>query len=55
MTGGGFGGSAIALIPSDQVGPTVRTVLSSFEQRGFAEPVPRLVYPSDGARPVSQG
>ncbi len=55
MTGGGFGGSAIALIPSDLVGRSVRTVLSSFEQRGFAEPVPRMVNPSDGARPVSQG
>ncbi|MET0865970.1 MAG: galactokinase [Nakamurella sp.] len=55
MTGGGFGGSAIALIPSNLVGQSIRAVLAAFDQHGFAEPVPRMVNPSDGARSVSQG
>lgn len=50
MTGGGFGGSAIALVPAGLVGDVVRAVRASFEQQGFAEPVPRIVNPSEGAR-----
>ena len=52
MTGGGFGGSVIALIPSPLVGQVVRAVMAAFASRGFAEPVPRIVNPSDGAHRV---
>jgi galactokinase len=55
MTGGGFGGSAIALVPTNKVGQVVRSVTSAFAERGFAEPVPRMVNPSDGARSVRHG
>jgi len=53
MTGGGFGGSVIALIPSPLVGQVARSVMAAFETHGFAEPVPRLVNPSDGAHKVN--
>jgi galactokinase len=55
MTGGGFGGSAIALVPSGSAGTVVRQVTAAFERRGFAAPVPRLVHPADGAHPVPAG
>lgn len=55
MTGGGFGGSTIALVPTNKVGQVVRSVTSTFSGRGFAEPVPRIVNPSDGARSVRLG
>jgi galactokinase len=55
MTGGGFGGSAIALVPTNKVGQVVRSVTSTFSGRGIAEPVPRIVNPSDGARSVRLG
>ncbi len=52
MTGGGFGGSVIALTPSPAVETTVREVMLAFADHGFAEPVPRVVHPSSGARPL---
>jgi galactokinase len=53
MTGGGFGGSTIALVPTPLLGSVTRAVMYAFQQRGFAEPVPRIVNPSDGARPIT--
>ena len=50
MTGGGFGGSAIALVPSALTDHVTRAVTSAFERHGFTEPVARVVSPSDGAR-----
>ena len=50
MTGGGFGGSAIALVRVDRVQATIDTVTSAFAARGFAGPVPRIVRPAQGAR-----
>ncbi len=50
MTGGGFGGSAIALVPSDRVDAVTAAVTTAFADRGFAAPVPRLVRPAQGAR-----
>ena len=38
MTGGGFGGSAIALVADDAVGPTTRAVEQAFRDHGFAAP-----------------
>ncbi len=49
MTGGGFGGSAIALLPADLVDGAIASVTTAFAANGFAAPVPRLVRPADGA------
>jgi galactokinase len=38
MTGGGFGGSVIALLDADRVGPCMQAVRTTFADRGFAEP-----------------
>ena len=49
MTGGGFGGSAIALIHQEDE-QTVRTgVLDAFERSGFRAPQLFTVLPSAGA------
>jgi galactokinase len=52
MTGGGFGGCAIALVHRDQAEPLAAQVVQVFADRGWTEPVPFTVRPSDGARPV---
>jgi galactokinase len=38
MTGGGFGGSAIALLPTGKVGAATAAVTAAFEKRGWAAP-----------------
>jgi galactokinase len=38
MTGGGFGGSAIALLPDDRVDRAVAAVAAAFEDNGFRSP-----------------
>jgi galactokinase len=38
MTGGGFGGSAVALLPTRSVGEVATAVASAFDQRGWAVP-----------------
>jgi galactokinase len=50
MTGGGFGGCAIALLPADEADALAADVLQVFADRGWREPVPFTVVPSDGAR-----
>jgi galactokinase len=50
MTGGGFGGSTIALVAADQQQVLARAVADAFEQRGFTAPVIRSVSPAEGAR-----
>ncbi len=50
MTGGGFGGSAIALMVDDLVPVVTREVLAAFAERGYREPVVFTVRPSQGAR-----
>jgi galactokinase len=50
MTGGGFGGSAIALVPRESFESAEAAVLSAFEASGFREPHIFSVVPSDGAR-----
>ena len=52
MTGGGFGGSAIALVPTGSV-PTVKeAVQRAFDQSGWGSPGFLTGVPSDGARQV---
>ena len=38
MTGGGFGGSAIAIVPAGSVGTVSEAVTKAFAERGFAGP-----------------
>jgi len=50
MTGGGFGGSAIALIDRDAVPAVREAMLAAFAAAGHTEPHVFTVRPSQGAR-----
>lgn len=50
MTGGGFGGSAIALVPDAAVAGVERACAEAFEQHGFPAPQCFAVDAADGAR-----
>jgi len=50
MTGAGFGGSAIALVPAELVGRVADRSRDAFDAAGFAAPEVGTVTPSDGAR-----
>ncbi|MFV0459384.1 MAG: galactokinase [Actinomycetales bacterium] len=50
MTGGGFGGSAIALVPEAAAGAVADRVRKEFESNGFGDPTIRDVLPAEGAR-----
>ncbi|WP_022889852.1 galactokinase [Agromyces italicus] len=50
MTGGGFGGSAIALVPDALVPDVTRAVAAAFADHGYREPVVFTVRASEGAR-----
>ena len=49
MTGGGFGGSAIALVDTAALGDVEIAVRRAFDARGFAAPDTFAVRPSEGA------
>ncbi|MFJ6674082.1 galactokinase [Actinosynnema sp. NPDC091369] len=49
MVGGGFGGSAIALVPVDRHDEVVRAVVAAFARRGWATPRTFTAVPSAGA------
>jgi galactokinase len=50
MTGGGFGGAAIALIHSSKVAELKAAVSEEFEARGFAKPELFSVLADAGAK-----
>jgi galactokinase len=50
MTGGGFGGSVIALVPDEAVAEVERAVTSAFAANGWGAPHVFEVRPSQGAR-----
>lgn len=50
MTGGGFGGAAIALIPVGLIATATEAVLGAFAASGFRRPNVFTVTPSEGAR-----
>jgi galactokinase len=50
MTGGGFGGAAIALTPTELVGPLTDAVTQDFAKAGFAAPTIFTVHAAEGAR-----
>ena len=49
MTGGGFGGSAIALVAADRVTPVADAVAAAFADAGFRPPEFLVAVPSAGA------
>ncbi|MCU1404498.1 MAG: galactokinase [Glaciihabitans sp.] len=50
MTGGGFGGAAIALVPSATVPALETAILAAFAGAGFATPTMFVVNAADGAK-----
>jgi galactokinase len=50
MTGGGFGGSAIALVPTDAVSRVLVALDGAFAEHGFGQPDLFTVRASEGAR-----
>ncbi|MBF4461688.1 MULTISPECIES: galactokinase [unclassified Rathayibacter] len=52
MTGGGFGGSAIALTPVEKEEEVRAAVLAAFAEKGFTTPELFLVTAADGARRI---
>ena len=50
MTGGGFGGAAIALIPTELIPAATDAVMAAFAASGFRAPNVFTVTPSEGAR-----
>ncbi|WP_454979600.1 galactokinase [Corynebacterium propinquum] len=50
MTGGGFGGSSIALLPSEKVEQAAEAIAQAFAEAGFAEPEFAVALPGAGAR-----
>ena len=50
MVGGGFGGSAIALIAKDRAQEAERAIEAAFEREGFAKPRFFIATPEDGSR-----
>ncbi len=53
MTGGGFGGAAIALVNTEDAGAVSEAVTAAFADAGFKEPVIFGVMPDAGARRVA--
>lgn len=49
MTGGGFGGSVIALVDDDQVGEATRAVQAAFDKHEFCAPQSFTAVPAAGA------
>ena len=49
MTGGGFGGAAIALIPSESISRLQVAIDGAFAEHGFGQPVTFAVTAADGA------
>jgi galactokinase len=52
MTGGGFGGCAIALVDADRVDTVADAVAKAFAEHGFTEPASFKAVPSAGAGPA---
>lgn len=50
MTGGGFGGSSIALLPADAVDGAVEAIAAAFAERGWRAPASFAVTAGDSAR-----
>ena len=49
MTGGGFGGSTVAIVPEERLSAVVRAIDAAFALRSYAAPTHLVVEPSAGA------
>jgi galactokinase len=49
MTGGGFGGCVLALVPEDKADTVQVAVAAAYDAAGYAAPTAFLAHPSDGA------
>ncbi|WP_166138312.1 galactokinase [Nocardioides ochotonae] len=49
MTGGGFGGSTVAIVPEERLSAVVRAIDAAFTQRSYAAPSHLVVQPGAGA------
>jgi len=54
MTGGGFGGSSVAVVPDERVEAVMRAVDATFVLEGFRPPAHLRAEPSAGAAPVAE-
>lgn len=54
MTGGGFGGSSVAVVPADRVEAVARAIDARFVADGFREPAHLVATPSTGAGIVAR-
>ena len=52
LTGAGFGGCAIALLPSEDAGALARACRETFTDRGFEEPAFYEFLPASGAEVI---
>jgi len=52
MIGGGFGGSAIALMPTARIGAVISSVTAAAGKRTFQKPCIFAAYPADGAHRI---
>jgi galactokinase len=50
MTGGGFGGCVIALVPAERVDPIADAVARHYRDQGWAAPAPFVAEATDGQR-----
>ena len=50
MTGGGFGGSVIALVPAAEVDNTAKAIAAAAAENGFPEPTFLVALPGAGAQ-----
>ncbi len=53
MTGGGFGGSSVAVVPDERVEAVMRAVDAAFVLEGFRSPAHLRAVPSAGAKAIS--
>jgi len=53
MTGGGFGGAAVSLLPADLVDGARASLTQAFSSHGYSTPACFIVTPSDGAERVA--
>ncbi|MBS9781145.1 MAG: galactokinase [Gammaproteobacteria bacterium] len=52
MTGGGFGGCVVALVPHEKVDDIIQLVANTYEAKTGTKETIYLCYPSDGAGPI---
>ena len=53
LTGGGFGGAAIALIRSEDIDGAMAAINVAYEERGYAPATMFTVVPSAGAQRIA--